>query len=79
MKKLSSGDYDTQGLSYDYDSITHYDKYARALDRNLPTIITIGGEREVGQRRSLSPLDIVRIKKMYRCNLNEADIQVSRG
>jgi hypothetical protein len=72
-KTLLSSEYDTQGLPYDYDSITHYNKFDCAIDKSIPTITTYGEEREIGQRKSISPLDIVRIKKMYRCQLSDAD------
>lgn len=51
--------------SYDYNSIMHYSKNAFALDPSKPTITAKNQAPYMGQRDSLSILDIKGIKKLY--------------
>ncbi|XP_078472567.1 hatching enzyme 1.2-like [Lampetra planeri] len=60
-------------LPYDYISITHYGRDAFSGDGISPTIIPIPETTTVGQRECLSPLDVVKIRKMYK-TMAEGDI-----
>ncbi|XP_078733683.1 uncharacterized protein LOC144948122 [Lampetra fluviatilis] len=60
-------------LPYDYISITHYGRDAFSGDGISPTIIPIPKTTTVGQRECLSPLDVVKIRKMYK-TMAEGDI-----
>lgn len=56
------------GLPYDYESVMHYAPYAFALDPTWPTIIAMKGNPTMGQRLRLSPTDVARVNRMYRCS-----------
>ncbi|XP_078738293.1 uncharacterized protein LOC144951822 isoform X2 [Lampetra fluviatilis] len=60
-------------LPYDYISITHYGRFAFSGDGMSPTIIPIPETTTVGQRDCLSPLDVVKICKMYK-TMEKGDI-----
>ncbi|XP_029634033.1 zinc metalloproteinase nas-15-like isoform X1 [Octopus sinensis] len=57
----------TQGFPYDYDSLMHYGAHAFAKDRSKPTIIPRRIGARIGQRSHLSSIDIMELKKLYRC------------
>ncbi|XP_034008976.1 high choriolytic enzyme 1-like [Trematomus bernacchii] len=62
--------HDTNNLNtpYDYTSIMHYGKTAFSIQRGRDSITPIPNPNvQIGQRRGLSRLDIVRINKLYRC------------
>nr|XP_032808460.1 uncharacterized protein LOC116941453 [Petromyzon marinus] len=59
-------DTDDCELPYDYISITHYGRDAFSGDGISPTIIPIPDTTTVSQRDCLSPLDVVKIRKMYK-------------
>lgn len=58
---------DHLGTPYDYGSVMHYGAYAFAVDRNIPTIITLEEGAEIGQRLVLSAMDIERVQIYYEC------------
>jgi hypothetical protein len=61
------------GTPYDYGSVMHYGAYGFAIDPTIPTIITINPENaEIGQRVTLSEIDIERVQIHYGC-LDPAD------
>uniref|UniRef100_U5EEX0 Metalloendopeptidase n=1 Tax=Corethrella appendiculata TaxID=1370023 RepID=U5EEX0_9DIPT len=55
------------GIEYDYDSVMHYGKYGFAIDSSKETIKPLDPNAEVGQRLELSPKDIQKLNRMYRC------------
>lgn len=55
------------GTSYDYGSVMHYGAYGFAIDPTIPTIITIDEDAEIGQRVTLSAIDIERVQIHYGC------------
>ena len=56
------------GTRYDVGSVMHYGPYAFAIDRKKPTIIARQQtSKEMGQRKGLSPEDINKINKLYKC------------
>lgn len=63
--------FDTLGLGYDYDSMMHYGPYYFSKDpkHKLLTLRTKDpkAQHRIGQRVGMSPLDIAKLKKMYKC------------
>jgi hypothetical protein len=55
------------GTSYDYGSCMHYDAYAFAVDDSIPTIIPHDPNAVIGQRDTMSALDIERVQIYYGC------------
>jgi hypothetical protein len=70
--KLPEGQIDLLGTSYDYGSVLHYGAYAFAVDPSVPTIIPHDPDAQIGQRITLSKLDIERVQILYGC-LDPAD------
>ncbi|XP_010876463.2 low choriolytic enzyme [Esox lucius] len=60
----------TQGLAYDTESIMHYGNSYFSANGN-PTIIPKDKGVDMGQRTHLSPLDIIRLNKLYHCGESE--------
>jgi len=65
--KLTPDKVDLLGTLYDYGSIMHYSAYAFAVDPSQPTIIPHDPTAEIGQRVTLSRLDIERVQILYGC------------
>ncbi|KAM4721745.1 embryonic protein UVS.2-like [Rhinophrynus dorsalis] len=58
------------GMPYDYLSVLHYGKFAFASDAGKPTLEPTGNPSAlIGQRIGLSSLDVVKINKLYQCNI----------
>ncbi|XP_053305441.1 embryonic protein UVS.2-like [Spea bombifrons] len=58
------------GIPYDYQSVLHYGKYAFANDAGKPTLEPKGNPSAlIGQRIGLSSLDVMKINKLYQCNV----------
>ncbi|XP_055330508.1 zinc metalloproteinase nas-13-like [Paramacrobiotus metropolitanus] len=57
----------TYGFSYDYESVMHYKHNAFAKDSAIPNIVPTSRKSKIGQSRDLSPLDVVRIHRRFRC------------
>lgn len=57
------------GVGYDYDSIMHYDKRAYSKNGKV-TIETLDPKYQdrIGQRKELSPGDILKMRRMYNCD-----------
>ena len=55
------------GTSYDYGSVLHYSGYGFAIDPAVPTIIPLDSSAEIGQRVTLSAIDIERVQIHYGC------------
>lgn len=65
-------DIDHLGEEYDYASVMHYPANAFARAHNLATIearVPLAPGVEMGQRRGFSPSDVVKLRKLYRCNV----------
>ncbi|XP_075911356.1 uncharacterized protein LOC142906764 [Petromyzon marinus] len=73
FRLLDTSDFD---LPYDYMSITHYDRCAFSVDGMSPTIIPKSETATIGQRDCLSPLDVMKIQKMYK---NVVAIEIARA
>ncbi|KAF2884814.1 hypothetical protein ILUMI_21347 [Ignelater luminosus] len=54
------------GQRYDYRSIMHYDKNAFSAN-GQPTILPKDPNVSIGQSQRLSPIDIIKLNKMYNC------------
>jgi len=48
-------------------SVMHYGPYAFARNRYKPTIIAKKGNGELGQRKGFSPVDLMKLNKLYQC------------
>ncbi|XP_029353600.1 low choriolytic enzyme-like [Echeneis naucrates] len=53
---------------YDYNSVMHYGRFAFSRNRQ-PTILPIpDGNVAIGRAEQMSPIDILRVNRLYRCN-----------
>ncbi|KAM4618109.1 embryonic protein UVS.2-like [Discoglossus pictus] len=58
------------GAPYDYLSVLHYGKFAFANEAGKPTLEPTGNPSAlIGQRIGLSALDVVKINRLYQCNI----------
>ncbi|KRZ79562.1 Zinc metalloproteinase nas-4 [Trichinella papuae] len=69
FEKYSDQDLDNLGFEYDYDSIMHYEKEAFSRNGRATLIPLKTGSEQMGQRDGLSAKDILKINKLYACNL----------
>ncbi|XP_050392647.1 MAM and LDL-receptor class A domain-containing protein 1 isoform X1 [Patella vulgata] len=72
FRKYTEEDIDTLGAPYDYGSIMHYKNNTFANDRFKPTIkskFPLPDGVEMGQRIELSDTDILKVNRLYRCNI----------
>ncbi|XP_067136226.1 meprin A subunit beta-like [Centruroides vittatus] len=71
FKKKEKDIADLQNLEYDYASILHYGPKMFAVDDTENTITPLNPEYEevIGQREGLSQLDILRINRRYKCEI----------
>ncbi|CAD6192835.1 unnamed protein product [Caenorhabditis auriculariae] len=66
--KISAVLQDLQGERYDYRSIMHYDSTAFSRNgKNTIETVEDGFTQVIGSATDLSPLDIVKINKLYQC------------
>jgi len=65
--KLTPSQVNLLGTKYDYGSVMHYGAYGFAIDPNVPTIIPHDPRAQIGQRTTLSKLDIERVQIFYGC------------
>ncbi|XP_069077882.1 astacin-like metalloendopeptidase isoform X2 [Pleurodeles waltl] len=62
-------DSNTLGLTYDYESVMHYDRYASSITSWQPSIVPKPDPTvAIGQRYGLSNLDVAKVNKLYNCN-----------
>ncbi|XP_055349090.1 zinc metalloproteinase nas-14-like [Paramacrobiotus metropolitanus] len=59
----------TYGLPYDYESVMHYKHNAFAKNSSFPTILPTVRNSKIGQNKNLSPMDVVRINRRFRCGV----------
>jgi len=63
---------------YDFHSITHYNSDALQLNKEIPTILSripalLSDQNQLYiQREKLSPIDIYKVQKLYKCSLIKA-------
>ncbi|CAH2245734.1 astacin-like metalloendopeptidase [Pelobates cultripes] len=75
IKTEAKGNFDIEdtnnlGLPYDYSSVMHYQKSSFTNTPGQATIIPIPDPTApIGQRIGMSHLDIMKINKLYQCNL----------
>jgi len=67
FRKYDATQINLLGTPYDYGSAMHYGAYGFAIDPNVPTIIPHDPDAEIGQRITLSKLDIERVQILYGC------------
>jgi hypothetical protein len=63
----TTSEIDLLGTPYDYGSCMHYDAYAFAIDDSIPTIIPHDPNAVIGNRVTMSALDIERVQIFYGC------------
>ncbi|XP_031568759.1 MAM and LDL-receptor class A domain-containing protein 2-like [Actinia tenebrosa] len=67
FNKYTHANIDMLNKPYDYDSIMHYGKYGFSIN-GKPTLQALGDRsRNIGQRNSLSPTDILELNALYDC------------
>lgn len=64
---LIHADVETFELPYDYQSVMHYPITAFAVDTNLPTIVPKAKGARIGDSKYLTPNDVVKLQKTYKC------------
>ncbi|XP_068117163.1 embryonic protein UVS.2-like isoform X2 [Hyperolius riggenbachi] len=66
----SQPDTNNVGLPYDYFSVMHYSKYAFSKAPGQPTIVPKPDANiPIGQRYGLSNLDLLKINRLYQCDV----------
>ncbi|CAF0955550.1 unnamed protein product [Brachionus calyciflorus] len=66
FNKYSTDQIDYLGMAYDYDSIMHYGSKAFSKNGQL-TIVSKNPNAKIGQRETLSLMDITEIRTFYKC------------
>ncbi|XP_078271738.1 astacin-like metalloendopeptidase [Rhinoraja longicauda] len=56
------------GVKYDYTSIMHYGRTAFSKN-NLPTLMPVDTNARIGQIRGLTTKDVLKINKLYNCDV----------
>lgn len=64
VKENESTDF---GLKYDYDSIMHYGSYVASKNGKQTIVPLQSGSEYMGQRSSLSVVDVYKINRLYHC------------
>lgn len=65
-------------MAYDYDSVMHYPMDAFSISKGSPTIIPREKRHLLGNRVELSPNDVLKVNRLYRCDDNPADHKKKR-
>ena len=65
--RLIDADMTLLDTPYDYDSVMHANGYEFGDVWSVPTIIPFNLAARIGQRNSLSRMDVERIQILYRC------------
>nr|CAH7732485.1 unnamed protein product [Callosobruchus chinensis] len=70
FKKQRVGEVDYYGVTYDYNSVMHYSKFAFTKDRSIPSVIAKVPDKakNMGQRQGFSIKDIAEVNAMYNCS-----------
>ncbi|KAL5261326.1 hypothetical protein ACHWQZ_G007127 [Mnemiopsis leidyi] len=68
--KRNESEVDSYGVPYDYDSIMHYGETFFSIDGKSTTLLPLKENVEIGQRKGLSPLDILQANRLYMCQQN---------
>ncbi|KZS07705.1 putative Metalloendopeptidase [Daphnia magna] len=73
--KLGPNEIELLGTRYDTGSVMHYDQFAFAKDRKIPTIYSKTGST-LGNTQGFSQNDVVKLNIMYRCGSEEVTTTV---
>ncbi len=73
FESYTTASVDTQNTPYDYGSVMHYSAYAFSSN-NLPTIVPLQSNVVLGQRDSLSAIDIQEVRLYYNCTGSEVTL-----
>ncbi|VEN61050.1 unnamed protein product [Callosobruchus maculatus] len=70
FKKQREGEINEYGVSYDYNSVMHYSRFAFTENKNVPSIIAKihSKAKNMGQRLGFSIKDITEVNAMYNCS-----------
>ncbi|KAL8561655.1 hypothetical protein ACOMHN_001387 [Nucella lapillus] len=72
FKKYDTSTINTLQTQYDYGSIMHYKNNTFAMDRRRVTInatLPLPPGVEMGQRIRLSDIDVLKLRRLYKCNI----------
>lgn len=70
FRSYNTSFFDSFNLTYDLKSIMHYGPFAFAMDMDRPAITTNiddGIIEEMGQRKNMSSIDIIKLNMFYHC------------
>lgn len=67
FEKYDNSYVNTLNTSYDYGSVMHYEREAFSTN-GLPTIEPLRSNITIGQRVSMSPIDIQEVRLFYNCS-----------
>ena len=67
FEKYNNTAVDTQNTLYDYGSLMHYDSTDFSTN-GLPTIEPLQAGATIGQRETMSTIDIEEVRLFYGCN-----------
>lgn len=67
FKKYDWDKIQSLGVGYDYSSVMHYSTHAFAKGFG-PTIVPLVTGVTIGQRKTMSETDILKINLLYKCN-----------
>lgn len=65
FQKYAEAEITSFGEPYDYGSVMHYPRNSFAVDKVSPTIVPKDKTKKIGQRITLSEIDIRKVNKAY--------------
>uniref|UniRef100_A0A914W3B6 Metalloendopeptidase n=1 Tax=Plectus sambesii TaxID=2011161 RepID=A0A914W3B6_9BILA len=70
FQKATVLDFAQVGTDYDYGSVMHSDAFVNAKNRDKPTMVKkLKAGPEIGQRGGFSDMDILKINRLYNCQI----------
>lgn len=68
FKKYPVEEINSRGVEYDYGSLMHYSKYQGNNRPGVQTMESVYPDKDFGQRKGPSKLDIEQARLMYKCD-----------
>ncbi|XP_046648461.1 zinc metalloproteinase nas-4-like [Daphnia pulicaria] len=53
---------------YDINSVMHYEAYAFAVNRAIPTMVAKNGKKNMGNEKGFSTSDVQKLNTLYSCS-----------